>query len=178
MESVLPRTLYMARKHFGRYWRIGTNKVRRLGDRIQCYRYFITRRSLPSRLIWNHLQPIYARARKHYEISAYSGDTMIAHESTNSVEEWCEMLEGVCAVVPGVPVKHLDLLSAEYADLWVEEFLTPLAVGGWNHEEIEQKENEKSSVAEEPDGGRFSRDQLRGARSSAVGGTGRRSGGT
>ncbi len=155
MESVLPRTLYMARKHFGRYWRIATNKVRRLGDRVRCYRYFIMRKSLPSRLIWKHLQPIYARARKHYEISAYPGDTMIAHESTNSVEEWCEKSGGFCEVVPGVPIKHLDLLSAEYADLWIEKFLTPLGVGGWDHEEVKVKDREEqeSNVAE-PDAGR------------------------
>jgi hypothetical protein len=79
--------------------------------------------------MWQHLYPIYVRARSSYQISCYRGDTMIAHERTNPVEEWCEMIEGVCTVVPGVPVKHLDLLSAEYADLWLEEFLAPLGTG-------------------------------------------------
>ena len=75
------------------------------------------------------MQPIYARARKHYEISRYPGDTIIVHESTIPVEEWSENVDGACRVLPPVPVKHLELLAEEYTHLWLEEFVSPLGSG-------------------------------------------------
>ena len=124
--GALKRMLYMGRKHYGLYSRRLYNKVRRLRGRAQCYAYFWTGRPLPSRLIWTHMQPIYARARKHYTVSGYPGDTILVHESTIPVDEWCEGVQGACRVLGPVPIKHLELLSEEYAHLWLEEFLAPL----------------------------------------------------
>ena len=128
-RGALHRMLHMGRKRYGLYSRRVYNKVRRLRGRMECYRYFLMRRPLPSRLIWTHMQPIYARARKHYEISRYPGDTIIVHESTIPVEEWSENVDGACRVLPPVPVKHLELLSEEYTHLWLEEFVSPLGSG-------------------------------------------------
>jgi thioesterase domain-containing protein/acyl carrier protein len=125
----LQRMLSLARKRLGRYSRRVSNKVLRVKERVQCYRYFLTRRPLPSRLIWTHMQPIYARALKQYTLSRYPGDTIIVYESMRSVQEWIESVDGTCRVLSPVPIKHMDFLEEAYAHLWLEEFVSPLCTG-------------------------------------------------
>ena len=127
-KNVVQRMLYMARKYCGLYQRSTSNAVRSLWRRLRCSRYFLLRRPLPSRLIWQHMQPIYVRARREYAISRYPGSTIIVHESGMSVEEWREMVDGACHVLPPVPIEHLELLEKKHAQLWIEAFLQPLGV--------------------------------------------------
>ena len=125
----LQRMLSLVRKRLGMYSRRVSNKVLRVKERVQCYQYFLTRRPLPSRLIWTHMQPIYAHALKQYTLSRYPGDTIIVYESMRSVQEWIESVDGTCHVLSPVPIKHMDFLEEAYTHLWLEEFVSPLCTG-------------------------------------------------
>ena len=128
-RGALQRMLYMCRKRSVMYSRRVYYKMLRVRGQVECSLYFLTRRPLPSRLIWTHMQPIYARALKQYEISRYPGDTIIVHESTRPVPEWIKSVDGTCRVLSPVPIKHLDFLVEAYTHLWLEEFVSPLCRG-------------------------------------------------
>ena len=128
-QGALQRMLYMCRQRSVMFSRRAYHKVRQVRGRVECSLYFLTRRPLPSRLIWTHMQPIYARALKHYEISRYPSDTIIVHESTRPLPEWIESVDGTCRVLSPVPIKHLDFLAEAYTHLWLEEFVSPLSMG-------------------------------------------------
>ena len=118
--------LYMMRQALGLRGRLASEQVEQLKTRMECYRYFWSRRPLPSRLIWPHMRPIYARARRHYEVSPYKGDTILATERTITIEEWTNAVEGSCRVLPRIPLRHLDILKEEHSHLWLKGFIEPL----------------------------------------------------
>ena len=122
----LQRLAYMGRKHAGLYKQAARLSIQRMSRRLRCSAYFLLRRPLPSRLIWSHVQPIYARALKGHSISKYSGAAIVAHEAAAPVEAWTMNISGPCRVLPPIPARHLELLQEQYAHLWLEEFLSPL----------------------------------------------------
>ena len=128
-KSLLGRSIHALRLRIGLVVRWSILKVRDVRFSVKCYTYFVTGRRLPTRLIWDHLWPIYKRASRKYKILSYPGDTIIAHESTLPVEEWTEKLSGSCEVLPPIAVEHLELMRAKSTDPWVKAFVAPIADG-------------------------------------------------